>query len=236
MNAEAMTERFEMRLGQSVLEEVDAWRGSQGDLPSRSEAVRRLVLAGLGATRRDRKIEFSDGEKLTITMLCQLFKALKLKSEIEPEFVEAAIHGGHYWGLEWEYPGVFNGHEDARALVTEVVDVLDMWYFLERGYAKLTKKEKDRIVAAPFGKNVHFPGFDGNNESEHVGVARFLINQLDRFPEFKGRGLDAHRPTIDAYRRMFSVFEPIRRTLTGGDLNATQITEILNAVTHPSNQ
>ena len=47
MNAQAMMERFEMRLGQSVLEDLDAWRARQGDLPSRSEAVRRLVEAGL---------------------------------------------------------------------------------------------------------------------------------------------------------------------------------------------
>jgi uncharacterized protein YfbU (UPF0304 family) len=41
-------------------------------------------------------------------------------------------------------------------------------------------------------------------------------------------------PTIDAYRRMLSVFEPIRGTLTGRDLNAPEIIEILNAMMHPS--
>jgi metal-responsive CopG/Arc/MetJ family transcriptional regulator len=46
MSPENMTERFEMRLGQSVLEKVDAWRAGQSDVPSRSEAVRRLVETG----------------------------------------------------------------------------------------------------------------------------------------------------------------------------------------------
>lgn len=54
-----------------------------------------------------------------------------------------------------------------------------------------------------------------NGESEHIGVARFLINKLDRIAEFKGRDLDAQMPPLDAYRRMLSVFEPIRSTLTG---------------------
>src|SRR5438270_13959361 len=99
MNAEAMTERFEMRLGQSVLEEVDSWRGRQGDLPSRSEAVRRLVEEALASHSEERQIKISDGEKLILIMLCQLFKHLKLKGgEIDPEFVEAVIFGGHYWG------------------------------------------------------------------------------------------------------------------------------------------
>ena len=109
-----MTERFEMHLGQSVLEEVDAWRARQGDLPSRSEAVRRLVLAGLAESGASRAIRLSDGEKLTLIMLCQLFKRLKLEGEIEPEFVEAAIDGGHYWGLEWKYPGIFHGWEGRK--------------------------------------------------------------------------------------------------------------------------
>ncbi len=235
MNTETMTERFEMRLGQSVLEKVDAWRVRQDDLPSRSEAVRRLVEAGLGATGGNSEIKLGDGDKLILGMLCQLFKQLKVKSEIEPEFVEAAIHGGHYWGLEWRYPGIFHGHEDAKAVVTEVVDVLDMWSFLESGFVKLSKKDKDRVAAeaAPFGKRVVFAGFDGNNESEHRGVALFLINELGRFSGFKGRDLDAHMPTIGAHRRMFSVFEPIRRTLTGRDLNASEVIELLNARMHP---
>lgn len=236
MNTEAMTERFEMRLGQSVLEKVDAWRVRQEDIPSRSEAVRRLVEAGLGAEGGNSQIKLGDGDKLILVMLCQLFKQLKVKSEIEPEFVEAAIHGGHYWGFDWKYPGIFHGHEDAKAVVTEVVDVLDMWYFLERGFGELSKKDKDRVAAeaAPFGKHVVFTGFDGNNESEHRGVALFLINELDRFSEFKGRDLNAHMPTIDTHRRMFSVFEPIRNTLTGRDLNASEIIEILNAKMQPS--
>ncbi len=231
-----MTERFEMRLGQSVLEKVDAWRARQDDIPSRSEAVRRLVEAGLGATGRDSQIKLSDGDKLILVMLCQLFKQLKLKTEVEPEFVEAAIHGGHYWGFGWRYPGIFHGHEDAKAVVTEVVNVLDMWSFLESGFSRLSKKDKDRVAAEaePFGKHVVFTGFDGNNEAEYCGVADFLINQLDRFTGFKGRDLNAHMPTIEAYRRMLSVFDPIRRSMTGRDLNASEIIEILKAMMHPS--
>ena len=231
-----MTGRFEMRLGQSVLENVDTWRSRQNDIPSRSEAVRRLVELGLGATGGDGQIKIGDGEKLILIMLCQLFKQLKLKSEIDPEFVEAAIHGGHYWGLKWQYPGIFHGYEDEKRVVSEVVDVLDMWSFLESGFGKLSKKDKDRVVAEaePFGKHVIFAGFDGNNESEYMGVARFLIEQLDRFSDFKGRDLNAHMPTVDAHRRMFAVFEPIRSTLTGRDLNASGIIEILKAKVHPS--
>src|ERR1700735_3175851 len=184
MNAQAMTERFEMRLGQSVLEELDSWRSTQDDLPSRSEAVRRLVEAGVGKTA-ERRVTIGDGEKLVVVMLCQLFKHLKVKSEIDPAFVEDVINGGHYWALDWEYPGIFHRHEDAATVVSEVVDILDMWRFLERGFGALSKTDKDRVAAEaePIGKYVVFDGFDGNGEAEHGNIAKFLIEKLDRFTE-----------------------------------------------------
>ncbi len=41
------SDRFELRLHPSTLEKIDAWRRASSDIPSRSEAVRRLVEMGL---------------------------------------------------------------------------------------------------------------------------------------------------------------------------------------------
>jgi len=238
MNPQVLTERFEMRLGRSDVDELDVWRARQSDVPSRSEAVRRLMERGLAADGKQdkREIRLLNGEKLMILMLCDLFKKLKLKCDIEPEFVEEVIYGGHYWALDWKYPGIFHGHEDSMVVLHETVNVLDMWSFLENGYAKLSKKQKDRVAAeaAPFGRHVVFQGFDGNGESEYIGIARFLVEQLDRFAKFTGRELNAHMPTVEAHRRMLAVFEPIRRAMTGRDLNADEVIEILKAMLHPT--
>ena len=43
------TERFEMRVTKSFLKSVDDWRRRQEDLPTRAEAIRRLVEAGIKA-------------------------------------------------------------------------------------------------------------------------------------------------------------------------------------------
>jgi Uncharacterized conserved protein len=231
------TERFEMRLDREILEQVDKWRANQDDFPSRAEAVRRLVDAGLAVSGKG-AVRISDGEKLILAMLRDLYKHHKVDGEIDPEFVGETIWGGHYWGLEWKYTGLFHGHVDNPRVVSEVVDVLDMWSFIESGYAKLSKKDKARVEAEaePFGKHVVFRGFDGNNESEHLSIARFLINDLDRFTSFKGRDLNSHMPMIDAYRRMLVIFEPVRRTLIGGELSASQIIELLKAQIHPSHR
>lgn len=231
---QAKTERFEMRLDQGTIDRVDRWRAEQDNLPSRAEAVRRLMEAGLRASDNP-GISFSAGEKLTLIMLCDMYKHLNISGEIDPKFVSSAIFGGHNWGLSWEYSGLFHDHVDSDAVVSEVVDVLDMWLFIESGYASLSETDKQHIAveAEPLGKHVVFSGFDGNNESEHFSVARFMIDDLKRFTTFQGRDLNSHAPLMDAYRRMLTVFEPMRRTLIGIELSASQIIELLKARMHP---
>lgn len=103
-------------------------------------------------------------------------------------------------------------------------------------FTSLEEKAKQRIKkeAQPFGKDPKFRGFDGNNETEHYGVAGFLINDMKRFERFKGRDLNSHMPSIESYRRMLAVFLPIRQTLMGTNLSDSQIVEIVKARTHPS--
>lgn len=227
------SERFEMRLDEDIIARVDKWRAKQDDVPSRAEAMRRLVELGLMRSVSD-AVRFSDGEKLLAIMMRDLYKHLKLKGEIDPDFVGEVIWGGHYWAPRWEMQGLFHDHEDDPRDVRFVVDVLDMWTFLERAYAKLSKKDKERIEkeADPFGKYVRFAGFDGNNETSHMSIARFLIEQMNRFSQFKGRELNSHMPTLATYRRMLAVFEPMRAGLVGTELDANQVIRILKAKMH----
>ena len=227
------SERFEMRLDEDILARVDKWRAKQDDVPSRAEAMRRLVELGLMRSVSD-TVRFSDGEKLLAIMLRDVYKHLKLKGEIDPDFVGEVIGGGHYWAPKWEMQGLFHDYEDDPQDVRFVVDVLDMWAFAERAYEKLSKKDKERVEkeADPFGKYVQFAGFDGNNESSFIGIARFLIDQMNRFSQFKGRDLNSHAPTLAAYRRMLSVFEPMRVSLVGTELDANQLIRILKAEMH----
>jgi uncharacterized phage-associated protein len=60
-------------------------------------------------------------------MLCEVQEHLKLKGEIEPDFVKKAIYYDHLWAIEWKYHGLFDGSADPTPpQVTFVVDVLDM--------------------------------------------------------------------------------------------------------------
>src|SRR5205085_8801355 len=126
------------------------------------------------------------------------------------------------------FPGIFEAYRDDEETVAEVVDILDMWSFLEEGHESLSVSDKDRVKteAHPFGDNVHFRGFDGNNETSHFGIARFLVHKLERFDRFEHRDLNSHFPSIDTYRRMLRVFLPRRQSLMGARLSANQIIAI----------
>ena len=52
---EENTKRLNMVVPASWMEKIDQWRAKQPDLPNISEAVRRLVEAGLDATKKGGK-------------------------------------------------------------------------------------------------------------------------------------------------------------------------------------
>ena len=102
--------------------------------------------------------------------------------------------------------------------------------------SKSQEKRALKRKRSPLGRNPKFPGFDANNEAEHLGIARFLIDDLERFSRFAGRELNSHAQSIDGYRRMLQVFLPMRETLVGHGLSDTQIIEILSARAHPDDR
>jgi len=231
------TERFEMRIDSELLARLDNWRGEEEDAPSRAEAIRRLIEAGLAHDNKGKPVYLSDGEKLIATMLADVIKGLNIETETNIDLVKNVIYGGHYWALGWEMPGLFHDHIDKRSRVSFVVNVLDMWDFLEEAFDKLDDDAKARLAEAadPFGKHVRFPGFDGNNETEYMSIARFLVDDLSRFSRFKDKkhDMNSHHPTLETYGKMYRAFEPIRKTLTFGKaMSVEQMATVLNARRH----
>ena len=221
-----------MRLDQHLLDRLDRWREQQGDFPSRSEATRRLMERGLGE-----KVSISGGERLILTLLCDLHKYHKISGEGDPDFTMEAILGGHYWAFEWEMQGLFHGHIDKEQTLRDTVNYLDMWSFLEEAYAEMTDEQKTE-VAEGTGRDgdIRFMGFDGNNETEHMSIARFLIEQMGRFTRFQGRSLNSHCPSIDQYRRMYSAFDGIPQKLLGRRMTPAEVISVINERIHPTNR
>lgn len=230
------TERLELRLDGDMMEKLDAWRGEQG-ITSRSEAVRQLVEDGLSAkTRTDFKL--SNPEKLMTWMLARVLRNQiserndKKDNEYDLkdiELIEQAIYGGHFWALDWEMTGILHNHVDDRRKVSAVVDIMDMWTFIEQAYKRFDASERQRLVDAvgPWAKDPQFLGFDGNNEGEYYGIAQFLVEKMDRFQGFKGRSMNSHTPTVSRYGEMARMFEDMRSNLVGRGLSVDEVIKLL---------
>jgi len=222
------TERFEMRLDPELLGRIAHWADQQSDRPSRAEAMRRLVERGLSQTSSD--MQPNAVERLSLWMLAELLKQQPdLEDKKTPNLIQDVIYGGHFWALDWEMQGVLHNHVDSKRAMREVVDALDMWNFIERAHESLSDEEKGALCkeVGPVGKTPQFSGFDGNNETEHMGIARFMVEDLGRFARFKGRSFNSHMPKVEQYGSMFQTFDPIRRNLEHRELNLSEMIEIL---------
>jgi uncharacterized protein len=178
-------------------------------------------------------VKLSDGEKLILTMLSDIYEHLGIEG-FDPKLIRDAINDGQAWAIKWKYRGIFDIDETESDVHHDTVDILGMWDLIERAYGNLNSADKQRIEteAAPFGKNVEFMGFDGRDETDHLSVARFLIDRMGKFDKFKGRELDSHMPgSLASYKRMYKVFDGARGS---GELTAEQIIEILNAARRPA--
>ena len=164
----------------------------------------------------------SDGEKLITLMLTDIMKGLKTQSDIEPDFVSDAIHGGHLWALKHRYSGIFHGSDSDEELSRRVGKILSMCSFVEYSINALPPAERDEIPAVD--RKV-FVGFDGNGEDE-FSVAKFMVEKMGYFEEFKGREFNSHMPTVDRYERMVEAWDHVRGS---GPLNLDQIKTVLAA-------
>jgi uncharacterized protein YfbU (UPF0304 family) len=183
-------------------------------------------------------MKITDGEKLILLMLSELYDKLGVDGEIEPDFIRSAIFSDKSWSIPWKYSGIPFENQETPEIVKEVLDILDMWSFIEYSYGELSEEDKAYVEkeAAPFGKDPRFRGFDGNNETDYMGTASFVVNQLNRFEEFKGRNFNSHCPSVDGYHRMLSVFEGIKSNIYVESLNAEQLVRILKEKIHPENR
>jgi uncharacterized protein YfbU (UPF0304 family) len=166
-----------------------------------------------------------------IALLCDLHRKPD-EREFRPENIKlimSAITGGHDWAIDWEMGGLFPETPDNYDDVKFVSDVLDMWEFIELGWSKLQDADKDRIRAAvPYFTEPKFIGFDGNNETDYLAIARMLVEEMNRFSAFKGRSLNSHSPKIDRYRDMLTKWPGIRSTLHMGQMSVEQLIELLS--------
>jgi hypothetical protein len=156
-------------------------------------------------------MKLSDGERLIIAMLCDIYKSGNIKGEIDPEFVASSILDRQEWALQWKYPGLFPGSDDAPAVVRETCDILEMYRVLTFSFEALSEEDQAKLrgKAAPFDEYVRFRGFDHDNDP-HAWIVRFLVEKLQRYADIADPDLNSKSfATLSQYRSMLSRFKQI---------------------------
>lgn len=165
-------------------------------------------------------------DRLILLMLCEIARKVGA-TDLNLDLISKAVSSGHDWAIDWEMGGVLPEKADDLQHVREVTDILDMWRFIEQDFANLDAGDKESVKKS-LGMTPKFNGFDGNNEIEHMSIARMMIETMGRFDHFKGRNLNSHYPSLDAAISAVSRFEKIRPGLVPPKtLTAVQIIEIL---------
>lgn len=167
-------------------------------------------------------------EKISLIMMCEIQEHLEIQGEFEPDFVKSAILDGHLWALDWQYGGL-SEPDVSPTIPTQVGAIMDMWSYIEFSVGELDASGRADLEAnSPiWGKDPKFRGFDGNNETRHMSVARFMVEKMRRFTEFSGRTFNSHAPEVAASMRMLSEFRAVDHH--GQPLNSDQLAKILNA-------
>lgn len=182
-------------------------------------------------------IRLSDGERLIVFMLADIYKHLKIKNpEIDPDFITKAVVDGHDWALQSRYSGLFHSEVDSEEDVKETHEILTMFHVLQSSYERLSAADKKVDAAVPpfTGKDLYFKGFDGNHDAHH-GIADFMVNELGLYDEQKRQAMNSHGSVLEAYRRMFRVYETLLGNMgTQDGPSADQLIEVLKSKVHPS--
>jgi len=173
-------------------------------------------------------MKLSEGDRLILVMLSELYKHHKIAGEIDPDFVLKTVYNRDDWALAWKYSGLFES-EKLLPDVQETCDILDMYRLLQSSFKKLSPAEQVRVQkeASPFDDYVEYQGFDGNNDP-HLHIVSVLVEDLGRYSEIKNPDLNSHSvATLRHYRDMLRRFKPMTDPYPRDGLTCHQIIEVL---------
>lgn len=179
-------------------------------------------------------MQISNAEKLIVHMLCDIYDKLEIDPDgnnLNHKFIEKAIVTDNSWAINWKYgDGLAFSKEDTPQTAKDVVEILDMWRVLEAKLGELDVDLKNELVTKLDSNDIpEFDGFHGNREFDHISAAEFLIEDMERFTEFKGRIKEAYTEMAPSYLAMLEVFTRIQKSVPMNNFTIDDLAQIFNA-------
>ena len=151
--------------------------------------------------------------KLTDSERCIMLNQLEILMKLKPS-------AGERKRYERAQDILLNGYEffyDKACIVGElfypisetvskkVYEIFEMFRVLHYSHKKLPQEEQAQLKAS----DIQFSGFDGNNEGDYMGFARFLVEKMDLFDEQQGAKFNSHCPMLNTYNRMLQTYKAV---------------------------
>lgn len=141
-------------------------------------------------------MRMTNAEKLLGIMLAEIMQKVGVTGEVDPMLIKRLITSDSTWAIDWAYSGISGDHADPQpAYVDEASEIMAMWNIIEAAV-----RNRGGFATVGLKADPKFVGFDGNNETDYFGVALTLVNDLDRFSDFKGRSLNSHSRSLPQHR------------------------------------
>jgi uncharacterized protein YfbU (UPF0304 family) len=114
-----------------------------------------------------------------------------------------AVTSGYASAIEDLFGWIFDGLSASECSL--VINSMSMYDAVQRSYKADEKQaEADGVTKG----RVSYPGFDGNNETEYMGYARYVRDYEERFTYLDTNDdCNSHMPMIDRYRTMLEVWK-----------------------------
>lgn len=179
-------------------------------------------------------MKLSNEGRLIVAMLASIQRKLCITEDhdaVDPDFILGAIYQRQEWAIPVRYTGLFEA-EATPPTVGTVLDHLSMWTELERCFDALSQADQVRVTAAvgPSRMQVRFPGYDAKQESDYLGVTRFIIEYMQTHPAFAERSdYVAGRPMAAQYDAMMQTYRDERQSTGAAALAPEQLIKVLTA-------
>lgn len=169
-------------------------------------------------------------EKLTLLMLCDLYEHLDIKGDIDHNIVRNAISSGNLWAIDQEYH-LSDDEDIPKKVHDEVNKTLFAYRCLSSSLRNLAPDDQIELQTKydlKLENNfIQFPGYDGNNESEHHSVTQ-MLGTLGSYEEQSEIDKNSHQENNQDYRNL--IFKMENLCYNGANrskLNKQQLEELL---------
>ncbi|MES2930994.1 MAG: YfbU family protein [Patescibacteria group bacterium] len=167
-------------------------------------------------------------ERATLIMLHKILKNLEPENKKEHTNAIEILEDGYYEMWENECLGHLSQPLEKEKM-NYVHDILGMYWRLQDSYKDLSDGDKKKVGTED---TVIFEGFDGNNETELLSYARFLMERFDKWSGVKAtHDLNTHAPTGRRYSAMLEAMPSSElRHLSAEQINTVLKAQFINII------